>query len=107
MERKSPLKGEIIAAILLLGATVILILFLALSEKGEKEIRAKDKDFFEYFDTICTLYDYSGDEDAVFEENPGTRKNWNEIRSWNWIISLRYRGWHIIWNAAERFIRFI
>ena len=69
MERKSPLKGEIIAAILLLGATVILILFLALSEKGEKEIRVKDKDFFEYFDTICTLYDYSGDEDAVFEEN--------------------------------------
>lgn len=69
LEKKIKLSKEMIAPIVLVAATLLLIIFLASSGKDESTPKTKNRVFYQYFDTVCTIYDYSGGEDAAFEEN--------------------------------------
>lgn len=61
------LSKELFATVFLAVATVLLIVFLLLSDK-EKEsgTEPKSRVFYEYFDTVCSVYDYSDGSDEDF-----------------------------------------
>ena len=66
-ENNFKLSRELIAVLLLAAATVLLIILLLLSGKESGETRSKL--YYEYFDTVCYVYDYSGGGEEKFEEN--------------------------------------
>jgi len=51
--------------------TVLLVLAATASALSgcKKEIKPKNRIFYEYFDTVSTIYDYSGGTDADFKAN--------------------------------------
>ena len=73
MDKNKFFSKEVIALIALTAATALLILLLILSESGGKDevgnIKTKSKDYYDFFNTVCTVYDYSGGSAKDFEEN--------------------------------------
>ena len=69
MEEKTKiLSKEAFAVIVMATATLALILTLLLFGK-DKGIEPKSKTYYQYFDTVSTIYDYADDSDKSFEEN--------------------------------------
>ena len=82
-KEKKGFPKEAIAPIILALATAVLITLLLLLGNGksfgnagevnsgsdEQSIKTKSKIFYEYFDTVSTVYDYSGKSEEEFKEN--------------------------------------
>ncbi len=66
--KKINISKELVATVFLAAATILLIVVLLLSGKDE-ESETKSKIYYEYFDTFCSVYDYSGGSDEDFQEN--------------------------------------
>ena len=70
-DKKKLLSKEVIALAVLLCVTIALIVFLTLMKENVNStpVTTKSETYYEYFDTVCSVYDYSGGDDALFEEN--------------------------------------
>ena len=76
-KNKKSFPREALAPILLAAATVLLIIILPIlgggkdsgNEPQKSDVATKSKMFYEYFDTVCYVYDYSGGSEEDFEEN--------------------------------------
>lgn len=57
---------HLVALILLLALT--LSLFVGCNQKKDDEVVAKNRVFYDFFDTVCTIYDYSGGSEDDFRQ---------------------------------------
>ena len=67
-EKKKIISKDLIAVIIFAIATVLLIALLIIFGGGEK---VKEKTYYEFFDTVSSIKDYSKDSDGDFKKNCG------------------------------------